>query len=208
MLEAILLGCFLLGAALIVARGLHALARSNHRMTQAQDDLARALGLVADKVAGITTVAESAVTTIGGLVDALNAQAGAARDAGDEAAAVALEGFADTLGAEQTKLAAAITASTPAAPGGGAGGQAPTISVSPTSITGAAGADASGSFSASGGASPYTYAADDQWPAELTLNADGTFSGSPSAPVTATSVVTATDANGDTGSATVAISIS
>lgn len=154
----VLAGALLLSA-LIIAGGLSALARSNHHMTQAQDDLTKALSDVSAKVSGITTVAESAVTTMQGLVDALNASGAAARDAGDEEAATALEAFADTLGGESTKLAAAITASTPAAPGGGNTTQPnppAVLSLSPDSVSAAVGVASQVAVSASGGTGPYS----------------------------------------------------
>lgn len=63
-------------------------------------------------VAANTTAADSAITLLAGLKTQLDA-AIAANAAGD---GTALQALSDSLTAESTKLAAAVTANTPAAP--------------------------------------------------------------------------------------------
>ncbi|UXN75916.1 autotransporter domain-containing protein (plasmid) [Devosia sp. A8/3-2] len=70
------------------------------------------------------------------------------------------------------------------------------------------GADYSQTLAASGGASPYSYAVTaGALPAGLTLAADGTLRGSPTAAGAASFTVTATDANGAAGSAAYTLDI-
>lgn len=79
------------------------------KMSQQLDNLTKA-------VTDLTTVAESAIGLINNLKTELDA-AIAANAAGDDG--VALDALSATLGAEKEKLAAAITANTPATPGSG-----------------------------------------------------------------------------------------
>jgi len=80
---------------------------------------------------------------------------------------------------------------------------APTITVSPPALPNAMGNAPYGplQLSASGGAAPYTFAvAGGALPAGLTLDGSGSLSGTPTAAGTFNFVVSATDANGFTGS--------
>ncbi len=78
----------------------------------------------------------------------------------------------------------------------------PTISVSPASLSsGTVGSSYSQSVTASGGTSSYTYAVTTgTLPAGLTLASNGTLSGTPTTSGTSNFTITATDANGCTGS--------
>ncbi len=87
---------------------------------------------------------------------------------------------------------------------------APTITVSPASLSvGTLGAAYSVTFTASGGTGPYTYAVTSgSLPVGLTLASDGTLSGTPASSGSANFTVTATDANGYTGSRALTLSVS
>lgn len=76
----------------------------------------------------------------------------------------------------------------------------PTITVDTTSLANAtAGAAYSASISASGGVAPYSYAVTGALPAGLSLAANGTISGTPTAGGSFTFTVTATDSSGGSG---------
>ena len=79
---------------------------------------------------------------------------------------------------------------------------APTIALTPTTLTGAtAGVAYSQAITASGGVTPYSYSITaGALPAGLTLSSSGTLSGTPSAGGTFTFTVTATDSTTGTGS--------
>ncbi len=80
----------------------------------------------------------------------------------------------------------------------------PVIAVSPSTLTnGTINSAYSQSITASGGASPYTYAVSSgSLPAGLTLSSTGVLSGTPTSTTAATFTVAATDANGCSGSST------
>lgn len=86
----------------------------------------------------------------------------------------------------------------------------PTITLDDTLPDGTVGTAYTGhSIQATGGTAPYTYAPTGSLlPTGLTLNADGTITGTPTATGTFAFVVTATDANGCTGTASYSITIS
>lgn len=87
---------------------------------------------------------------------------------------------------------------------------APTIAITPTSLPGGTVAQAYvQALTATGGAAPYAYAITaGTLPAGITLAADGTLSGTPTAGGTFTVQVTATDANGITAVRNYALTIS
>lgn len=134
---------------------------------------------------GLPTVIREAVT------DALNTSGGNAQAMADQ-----LNQLANTVEADTASIATGVKG----AP------QGPAITVTPTSLTGTAGAALTGSFTASGGASPYTFAATGA-PADITVGPDGTISGTPSAAESGSFTVTATDTDGATGTATVSFDI-
>jgi hypothetical protein len=77
---------------------------------------------------------------------------------------------------------------------------AATIAVDPATLPGGAnGAAYNATFAANGGTAPYTYAATGTLPTGLSFSGD-TLSGTPTAAGSYTFTITATDANGDTGS--------
>jgi subtilase family serine protease len=85
----------------------------------------------------------------------------------------------------------------------------PSITLSPSALADGIDATAySATISASGGAAPYTYAVTSgALPAGLTLSSSGTLSGTPTASGSASFTVTATDANGCTGSQAYSLTI-
>jgi hypothetical protein len=80
------------------------------------------------------------------------------------------------------------------------------ITVEPTAVSGTSGTPITGAFSASGGSAPFTFAID-VTPDGVSVAEDGTVSGTPTTGGGTTSIVTATDSTGATGSATVSWSI-
>lgn len=150
----------------------------------------------------LTAEVDAAVTVEQGAVTALDALIVEVQALGDAPSPDQMQALVAKLQAGKTQLAAAIANVPPSGP-------APVvISIAPASVTGQSGASVTGSFSATGGEGPYTYVADDQWPADLSLNPQGSYNGTPVNPETATSVVTATDIHGNSGTVTVAITIS
>ena len=72
----------------------------------------------------------------------------------------------------------------------------PSITISPTTLSGTAGASFTGSVTATGGTGPYTYSTTSTMPAGLRLNANGSITGTPTASGSTTIAVTATDNSG------------
>jgi len=72
-----------------------------------------------------------------------------------------------------------------------------TVSVSPTSITGASGpSPTTGSFSAGGGTGPYSFTGSSDDVSGFAVDVNGAYAIAADAPVTVSATVTATDANG------------
>lgn len=177
---------------------LAAVAQAKEEIMSELDD--KIAALQAD-VAKAVTVEESAVTLIKGF-PAVVAQALADAGVNETAAAAAVAAIDASVNGAASDLAAAVSANT-AAPA-----PAPeALAIAPASITGTAGSAVSGSFSASGGTAPYTFSADENWPADIGLDASGSYTGTPTAAETASSVVTVTDATGETADTTVSVSI-
>src|SRR5690606_32102597 len=85
---------------------------------------------------------------------------------------------------------------------------APTLVLTPAALAdGVAGTAYSQAISAGGGVAPYSFALTGTLPAGLTLAADGTLAGTPTEAGTFNLTVTATDANGQTGSRAYALRI-
>ncbi|MDW8412838.1 MAG: putative Ig domain-containing protein [Acidobacteriota bacterium] len=85
----------------------------------------------------------------------------------------------------------------------------PTITLSPLTLpSGTVGTSYSQTITASGGVAPHTFSAAGTLPTGLTLSTGGVLSGTPTAAGSYTFTVTATDANGCTGSQTYTVTIS
>src|SRR5690606_16586097 len=85
---------------------------------------------------------------------------------------------------------------------------APTVVLTPAALAdGVAGTAYSQAISAGGGVAPYSFALTGTLPAGLTLAADGTLAGTATEAGTFNLTVTATDANGQTGSRPYALAI-
>lgn len=132
------------------------------------------------EVAKAVTIEASAIVLIQGLKAALDA-------AGTDP--VALKKLSDSLGAEDTALAAAIVAGTPtpvpASPPPPPADQPPaTLSITPTSITGHTNESVTGQFAAAGAPDGSTWAASSNSVTAVTVEPDGSFTALSDAPVT------------------------
>lgn len=87
---------------------LYVIMVQNHLIIEKLNAMGAELDALKQQVADSITVEESAIT----LIEGLKTQLDAAIAAGDPAA---LQALSDSLGAEKDKLAAAVTANTPAA---------------------------------------------------------------------------------------------
>lgn len=193
---------FILAAGLLVALIGWALATRtiNRSLTQMRE----ALAALEAAVAAETTITAGAVTLIQGLKTQLDAAIAANNDGDDSL----LTDLSTQLGASHDALAQAVTANTPATPpagdgsgatggtttGGDTGSTAATISISPTTLTnGTVGQSYTATLGATGGTSPYAWGTKDSLPDGLTLNGDGTITGTPSTAGDTTFVAVASD---------------
>jgi hypothetical protein len=148
---------------------------------------------------------------IGGQVESLLSSASTAALASQSAAfsatlSQAQQDHADDVAALESALSDALTPKTAAAPATAPQPREVSIVVSSDPIVGTVGAPLGGQFQATGGVAPYSFAASGA-PADIAIAADGTISGTPDAAESGSLTVTATDANGATGSAEVAYTI-
>ncbi len=137
----------------------------------------------ADSLAALEAVTAKVATS----VEALLATPPATTGVDDDTTSASIDGVTATLQGVVDKLTPP-----PAVP--------VTITVEPTSITGAAGSPVTGSFTATGGAEPYYYAASTIL-AGVTVNADGSYATDGSS-ISGSFDLVATDDNGVTSAAT------
>ncbi len=187
LLAAALLSVAILLAALAVSDAINHLARTQHHMSKASEHLAAATTALVAQVADVKGVGASAVTAMDGLADALKNAGGAARDAGDEAAAVALEDAATTLGGISGDLAGAITRDpVPVA-----------LAVVTTTLpAGTVGSSYTASLEATGGTGSYSWDASPPSANGVSIDSAGNVSGTPETAGDTTFSVTVSD--GDT----------
>lgn len=110
----------------------------------------------------------------------------AAAGVDDDANAAIVDASTARIKAFADQIAAALPSATPA-PG--------PVTVTPLSISGAAGSPVTGQLSATGGTGPYTFAASDN-PGDINVASDGTISGTPQSAEAGNFDVTATDSTG------------
>lgn len=209
-------------------RILGAIRNLRNEMTTNAQQLAAILASTQTEMARNTSVTASALLLIGGFKKMLADAIAAAQDQGVSAAQLTeFQAIHDELAKNDSDLATAVaqTNGEPTIPGGGGtdtipapaptdtvtGGQGSDalITVGPTSITGSAGGNVSGEFSASGGdGSPFDFSATSDDVTWLQVRSDGTYQGTPTASGTGTVTVTATNQSGQQGTASVSVSIS
>ena len=201
------------------------LRRIRHRLRELHRDLYEAIfAAITHNVPleGISLMsALSDLQALGARIDAVTAllpiDIAAAVKAQADADAAELKTAQDALAAEQaaaakaesdlaatvTDLTAKITALETAA------GVPPVVAglvITPTAISGSVGLAIAGAFSVTGGTAPYSFSASGQ-PADMSVNADGTYTVGASTAETATLSVTATDSSATPQTATVSVSV-
>lgn len=186
--------CVLAGS-YMVGRGLiNHMQKVLHPMSEALTRLTASVGALVDQL----TENNAELTAV---ADALRSISGQPSVNPEDTAA--LNALADRLDAATDTAKAAADAAASAMPS-----PAATVTVSPTSITGASGGDqVTGQFTADGGQAPYTFAGTSDTLTDFTLEADGSFSITAATSETGTATVTATDANG-VASAPTTVSVS